>query len=96
MKNIQASTSNIQRSTKPQTPKRVGTSARKLEDALTLARLRRAARAGESTRWIEAGGFQLVQMTDGGFWLNSPQGDGLQTSVEKIAELLAAFYRREF
>lgn len=45
---------------------------------------------------IHADGYTLVALPDRRYWLVAPTGEALQTTEEKITELLEAFFIREF
>lgn len=46
---------------------------------------------------IQAGKYKLTTMRESGkFWLENGDGEGMETSEDKIATMLANFFRREF
>jgi hypothetical protein len=45
---------------------------------------------------IVAGGYSIHQFEPGKYWLENPDGEGMETSEERVKAMLKEFFEREF
>jgi len=45
---------------------------------------------------LTANGYSIHQFAPGKYWLEHPEGEGMETSEEKVAAMLKEFFDREF
>lgn len=45
---------------------------------------------------VRAAGYSIHQFAPQRYWIENPDGEGMETSMEKIHEMFRAFFNREF